>query len=97
MRERLAGVGRAVRTRLAEVPGWQVVEPVDEPTAATTLTGPDVELAHARLRAEHGVVTTLCLPARAPGELTAPVLRVSPHLDVTEAEVDVLAQALAAG
>ncbi|MEI4272913.1 ergothioneine biosynthesis PLP-dependent enzyme EgtE [Klenkia sp. LSe6-5] len=94
VRERLAGIGRAVREALAEVPEWQVVEPVDEPTAATTLTGPDVVTAHARLRAEHGIVTTLCLPSRAPGELTEPVLRVSPHLDVTEAEVETLAAAL---
>ena len=34
------------------------------------------------------------LPARAPGELAEPVLRVSPHLDVTEAEVETLAEAL---
>ncbi|SSC23873.1 Pyridoxal-phosphate-dependent protein EgtE, partial [Klenkia terrae] len=94
VRTRLAGIGRAVREQLAEVPGWRVVEPVDEPTAATTLAGPDVADTHARLRAEHGIVTTLCLPARAPGELTEPVLRVSPHLDVTEAEIQVLASAL---
>ncbi|SDF72256.1 ergothioneine biosynthesis PLP-dependent enzyme EgtE [Klenkia brasiliensis] len=97
VRERLAGIGRAVRERLVDVPGWTAVEPLDEPTASTTLTGPDVVTAHARLRAEHGVVTTLCLPARAPGELAEPVLRVSPHLDVTDADLDTLVEALRAG
>ena len=29
------------RDALAEVPGWRVVEPVDEPSAITTLTPPD--------------------------------------------------------
>lgn len=97
VRERLAGIGRAVRERVAAVPGWQAVEPVDEPTATTTLTGPDVVGTHARLRAEHGIVTTVALPARAPGELRVPVLRVSPHLDVTDDEVEALGRALALG
>ncbi len=96
VRARLAGIGRAVREQLADVPGWRVVEPVDEPTATTTLAGPDVADTHARLRAEHGMVTTLCLPARAPGELREPVLRISPHLDVTESEIQALAGALQA-
>lgn len=97
VRQRLAGIGRAVRERVDGVAGWRTVEPLDEPTAATTLRPPDgvdVAATAARLRIEHGVVTTVCLPARAPGELTAPVLRVSPHLDVTEADLETLAAAL---
>jgi len=97
VRQRLAGIGRATRERLDGVAGWRVVEPVDEPTPATTLAAPDgvdVTETHTRLRVEHGIVTTLCLPSRAPGELAAPVLRVSPHLDVTEAELDQLASVL---
>lgn len=99
VRERLAGIGRAVRERLDGVGGWRVVEPHEEPTAATTLTPPDgVDAAatHTRLRVEHGVVTTVAQPSRAPGELTGPVLRVSPHLDVTTADLDVLVRALPA-
>ncbi len=97
VRTRLAGIGRAVRERVDGVSGWRVVEPVDEPTAATTLVPPhgvDVADTATRLRTEHGIVTTVCLPARAPGELTGPVLRVSPHLDVTEADLETLVSAL---
>ena len=41
IRARLAEVGRASRTVLADIPGWRVVEPVDEPSAITTLTPTD--------------------------------------------------------
>ena len=37
VRERLAALGRATRSLLDGVGGWQVVEPADEPTATTTL------------------------------------------------------------
>ena len=79
------------------VSGWAVVEPVDEPTAITTLRPPDgvdVVATRARLLTEHGVVTTAALPERAPEEMTAPVLRVSPHLDATLDDLEALAAAL---
>ena len=41
VRERLAQLGRMTRTALADVKGWRVVEPLDEPTAITTLTPVD--------------------------------------------------------
>ncbi len=97
VRQRLAGIGRATRERLDGRRGWRVVEPMDEPTAATTLVPPDgadVSTTVARLRAEHGILTTAVPASRAPGELTGPVLRVSPHLDVTDADLDTLAAAL---
>lgn len=99
VRARLAEVGAQTRTALAEVPGWRVVESVDEPNAITTLTPPDgVEPmdVRARLIAEHGIVTTCAGAARAPGEMTGPALRVSPHVDVTAEELDTLAAALVA-
>ena len=37
IRDRLAQLGRMTRTALADVKGWRVVEPLDEPTAITTL------------------------------------------------------------
>lgn len=96
---RLAEVGAQTRTVLAEVPGWQVVESVDEPSAITTLTPPDgvdpLEV-RARLIAEHGIVTTRAGVERAPGEMTRPALRVSPHVDVTTEELELLAAALTA-
>ncbi|MCP9275717.1 ergothioneine biosynthesis PLP-dependent enzyme EgtE [Mycolicibacterium arenosum] len=99
VRARLAEVGARTRTALAEVPGWQVVEPVDEPSAITTLTPPDgVDAAQvrARLIAEHGVVTTYLGVERAPLEMTRPALRVSPHVDVTAEDLQTVVAALTA-
>lgn len=98
MRTRLAEVGRMTRTALASAGGWRVVEEPGEPSAITTLAPPDgVEPAavRARLIADHGIVTTVAEVARAPFELTGPVLRLSPHVDVTEAELELLVGALA--
>jgi pyridoxal 5-phosphate dependent beta-lyase len=97
VRERLAALGRATRSLLDGVGGWQVVEPADEPTATTTLQPPDdvdVFTTRARLLAEHGIVTSAIGRERAPGEMTGPVLRISPHLDATVDDLEALAAAL---
>ncbi|MGY1752297.1 ergothioneine biosynthesis PLP-dependent enzyme EgtE [Blastococcus sp. SYSU D01042] len=97
VRARLAGVGRATRAALDGVAGWTVVEPADEPTATTTLRPPDgvdVVATRTRLLTEHGIVLSALGPERAPGEMTGPVLRVSPHLDVTVEDLEALAAAL---
>lgn len=98
VRALLREVGSRTRTALAEVPGWRVVEPVDEPTAITTLDPPDgVDPAQvrARLIAEHGIVTTYLGIERAPLELARAALRIAPHLDVTDGELETVAAALA--
>ncbi len=98
VRARLAGIGTATRVKLDGVAGWRVVERTDEPTAVTTLKPPDgVDPAATRatLIAKHGIVTTVAETARAPFELTSPVLRVSPHLDVTADDLELVAAALA--
>ncbi|GAB7067848.1 ergothioneine biosynthesis PLP-dependent enzyme EgtE [Mycolicibacterium hodleri] len=99
VRARLAVVGAQTRTALADVPGWRVVESVDEPSAITTLTPPDgvdpLDV-RARLIAEHGIVTTFAGVGRSPGEMAGPALRVSPHVDVTDEELGTLAAALVA-
>lgn len=98
----LAATGAQTRATLDGVAGWAVVEPADEPSATTTLAPPpgwtdvDVERAQARLLAEHRVLVTLAAPWRAPREATRTVLRVSPHLDAGQAELEGLARALAA-
>ncbi len=95
---RLAAVGRHTRSVLAGLPGWQVVEPVDEPTAVTTLLprdGVDVPGVRSMLLEKYGVLTTACGVERAPGELRRPVLRISPHLDVDESRLDEIREALA--
>jgi pyridoxal 5-phosphate dependent beta-lyase len=98
VRERLAHVGRMTRTALADVKGWRVVEPMDEPTAITTLApvdGADPQRVRAWLIAERGIVTTYAEVQRAPFEMTAPVLRASPHVDATAEDLEQFAEALA--
>jgi hercynylcysteine S-oxide lyase len=97
VRSRLAEVGRASRTALADVSGWRVVEAVDEPSAITTLApldGADPQRVRARLIAERRIVTTAVILERAPLELTAPVLRISPHVDTTADDLAAFAAAL---
>ncbi|MCW2533477.1 MAG: Aminotransferase class [Blastococcus sp.] len=97
VRERLGAIGRATRELLDGVGGWRVMEPVDEPTATTTLAPPegvDVVGTRTRLLTEHGIVVSAIGPERAPGEMTGPVLRVSPHLDATIDDLEALAAAL---
>lgn len=85
VRARLAEVGRLTREVL-DVPGWAVAGGMDEPCAITSLrptAGQDVAAVRARLFAAHGILTTTCAPARAPREMTGPLLRISPHVDLT--------------
>ncbi|MGV0801632.1 ergothioneine biosynthesis PLP-dependent enzyme EgtE, partial [Mycolicibacterium elephantis] len=99
MRTRLAEVGRWTREALSDIPGWRVVEPLDEPTAITTLVptdGADPQKVRAWLVAERGVVTTYAEVQRAPFELTVPVLRASPHVDTTREDLAQFAEALTA-
>ncbi|MET0323796.1 MAG: aminotransferase class V-fold PLP-dependent enzyme [Ilumatobacteraceae bacterium] len=100
VRQRLADVGRLTREALAATTGWDVVGNTDAPVAITALrptAGQDVVATRARLLAEHGIVTTVAAPARAPRELTAPLLRVSPYVDVTPSALARLRLALEAG
>jgi pyridoxal 5-phosphate dependent beta-lyase len=94
---RLAEVGRMTREALADLKGWRVVEAVGEPTAITTLEpvgGADPQQVRAQLIAEHGIVTTYAEALRAPFEMTTPVLRASPHVDVTAEELEQFANTL---
>ena len=99
IRDALAQLGPMTRAALADVDGWRVVEPVDEPTAITTLAptgGADPQKVRAWLIAERGIVTTYAEVQRAPFEMTTPVLRVSPHVDTATEDLDQLAEALSA-
>jgi len=98
IRDRLAELGRMTRAALADVKGWRVVEPLDEPTAITTLepsNGADPQKVRAWLIAERGIVTTCAELQRAPFEMSKPVLRASPHVDTTPEDLDQFAEALA--
>jgi hercynylcysteine S-oxide lyase len=95
--DRLAEVGRQTRQLLAGGPGWSVAGQLDAPSAITALrpeAGQDVAAVRDRLLAEHSIVTTVASPHRA-REMTGPALRISPHVDCTEADLMALRSALA--
>lgn len=97
VRQRLAEVGRLTRRALAGTAGWEVVGNIDAPSAITAVrptAGQDVVATRARLLAEHGIVTTVAAPARAPREMTGPLLRVSPYVDVTPSMLERVRAAL---
>ncbi|MET0898393.1 MAG: ergothioneine biosynthesis PLP-dependent enzyme EgtE [Mycobacterium sp.] len=97
VRARLAQIGPAARRLLDGTAGWQVVEPADEPTAITTFAPPpgaDPATIRQWLIDQRGIVTTAAEVARAPFELTGPVLRISPHVDVTTADLEAFGAAL---
>ena len=95
---RLAAVGRRTREVLAGVPGWSVSGPAGEQSAITTVypeAGQDVTAVRERLLAGHAIVTTMASTQRAPREMTRAGLRVSPHVDCTDTDLQTLAAALA--
>ncbi|ORW48711.1 ergothioneine biosynthesis PLP-dependent enzyme EgtE [Mycobacterium paraense] len=99
IRARLAHLGEVARTLLADLDGWAVVEEAEEPSAITTLApvdGADPEAVRAWLLAERRIVTTYAGVARAPHELSAPVVRISPHVDTTVDDLEGFAEALIA-
>jgi len=99
VRARLAELGAASRAALVDVPGWRVVEEGEEPSAITTLApvdGADPLAVREWLLVQRRVVTTYAGVQRAPLEMTAPVLRISPHLDTTAQDLETFAEALIA-
>jgi hercynylcysteine S-oxide lyase len=99
VRAGLAELGAVSRAALADVPDWTVAEEVEEPSAITTLApaeGVDPAAVRTWLLDEQRILTTLVAVARAPLELTGPVLRISPHLDTRPEELETFAEALIA-
>ncbi|MCV7029268.1 ergothioneine biosynthesis PLP-dependent enzyme EgtE [Mycobacterium sherrisii] len=99
VRARLVDVGRISRSTLADVPGWAVVEELEEPSAITTLTptdGADPQEVRDWLLIERRILCTFAGLPRAPLAMTAPVLRISPHADTTAADLETFAEALIA-
>jgi pyridoxal 5-phosphate dependent beta-lyase len=90
----LAAAGELVRDGLADLPGWRADEGSSAIVALFPLAGQDVEAIAARLLAEHRILTTACLPARAPADTAGPLLRISPHVDVDAAAVNRLRRAI---
>lgn len=95
----LADAGRRTRLALADLPGWTVLDGPDAPGALTTLVPPpglEPAQARARLFDDHRVVATAAGVERAPGEMSRPVLRLSPHVDTGPDDLARLRAALAA-
>lgn len=96
---RLAEVGALTREAVADLPNWEVVHP-EAPAAATTAlrptAGQDLAPLRERLLDERGILASVCLPWRAPLELGAepPLLRLSPQVDLTDADLDRVCRAL---
>jgi pyridoxal 5-phosphate dependent beta-lyase len=96
---RLDELGRLARAVLADVPGWGSADFADAPGAITALratAGQDVAEVRQRLLAEQAILTTAVAPARAPRDIRGPLLRVSPHVDCTQDDLERLAAGLAA-
>jgi hercynylcysteine S-oxide lyase len=99
VRARLAELGGISRTLLGDVTGWAVIEEAEEPSAITTLApvdGADPLAVREWLLAERRILTTFAGVQRAPLELTGPVLRISPHVDTSAADLETFAEALIA-
>ena len=99
VRLRLAEVGTATREVLGDLPGWTIFRaggPSSAITAVHATAGQDIIGARAQLLSVHGILTTAQRPSRAPLEMTGPSLRISPHVDCTEAELRILRDALMA-
>jgi hercynylcysteine S-oxide lyase len=95
--EGLAARGSTLRAALAEVPGWASADAPGSGTAIVSLRptdGSDVAATRQRLYDEHAILATAAEPWRAPEDMSEPLLRFAPHLDVTAAGIDRLVGAL---
>jgi pyridoxal 5-phosphate dependent beta-lyase len=96
IRHQLSEIGRLAREVLADVPSWEVADVPDVASAVIALRpdNQDVAATRARLLANYRILTTAGQPARAPREMTRPLLRVSPHVDCTGEDLAMLRDAL---
>jgi hercynylcysteine S-oxide lyase len=94
---RLAERGAGLRAAVAEIPGWAVADAPDGEVAIVSLRptgGAEVAATRQRLYDEHAILATAAEPWRAPEEMTGPLLRFAPHLDVTDDGIERLINAL---
>lgn len=92
----LQEVGDALRCALTDVPNWRLRDEPGAPGAIVSLIpvgDVDVQRARSALQA-HGLLATAALPERAPNEMTGPLLRLSPHLDLARQDVGQVAHVL---
>lgn len=92
---RLDEVGRLTREVLAGVPGWEVAGSTGSAiTALRPLEGQDVAAVREHLFEVHRILTTAGSTTRAPRDGAGPLLRVSPHVDITPAQLERLRSVL---
>ena len=84
----------AARVLLQGAGGWEVVEPVDEPTAITTLRHAHADPFEARAQLVQEGFVVSAVPVSRADDLTQPLLRVSTPAWVTPGDVEALAAAL---
>ncbi|MGB8652611.1 MAG: ergothioneine biosynthesis PLP-dependent enzyme EgtE, partial [Mycobacteriales bacterium] len=90
----LQAAAAAARVLLEGAGGWQVVEPVDEPTGITTLRHPTADpFATRSALLDRGLLVSAVPTSRA-DDLDVPVLRVSTAAWVTPGDLEALATAL---
>jgi pyridoxal 5-phosphate dependent beta-lyase len=90
----LQAAGAAARVLLQGAAGWQVVEPVDEPTGITTLTHADADPAQTQRALLEGGFVVGAVPTTRAEDVVAPLLRVSTAAWVTPGDLEALAGAL---
>jgi hercynylcysteine S-oxide lyase len=84
--ERLDELGQLTRTVLDDLTDWEVLPGTGPITALRPTAGQDPFAVKEALLRDHDILVTASHRWRSP-ELTAPLLRVSPHLGVTEADL----------
>jgi pyridoxal 5-phosphate dependent beta-lyase len=90
----IAAAGAAARVLLQGAGGWQVVEPVEEPTGITTLRHETATpLATKNALLAEGFLTA-AVPTHRAADLAGPLLRVSTHAWVDPGQLEALASAL---
>jgi pyridoxal 5-phosphate dependent beta-lyase len=103
---RLPAVGARLPAVGARLPAVGTRRPAAGPHAATSsasaitalraTNGQDIMATRTRLLEEYGIVTTAAVVARAPRDMTEPLLRISPHVDCTPEDLARLRAALIA-
>jgi pyridoxal 5-phosphate dependent beta-lyase len=90
----IAAAAAAARVLLDGAGGWDVVEPVEEPTGITTLRHASLEPAAVRAQLLERGFLTAAVPVHRAADLDRPLLRVATHAWVTPGDLESLAAAL---